>query len=627
MPLSIEVGGAWKPVSNTFVEVGGAWKLVTAVWQEVGGAWKAVVASGGALPVFQFVGSSTTAGQQASVGSSYTDRVKYYLGWAAAGVRSYVDGIGGSTLDGFLSRFATNCDIHYDAAAVNTVILQHGLNDAGTAAQVYGDLLTFCSTVKALHPGNPWRIVVIANPYPKNGASTAFNARVAEYEALYIDNPDFHNGVYADGVIWTHTRAGLNNCTSSLYHTDRFHMVNAGHDVFGRAVADELALALAHQSSSAYRPTVAITNPTAAGSFGGTITVTSTGTGADSLELWAGPNSLVYSNAILLTKIGATLAGNAGSWVVDTTQWPEGQVQFVVSAKGANGLGREASVWATITQPTGVAPTITTQPANQATSTGASATFNVVSPDATSYQWQKFTGSWVDVAGATSAGYTFTVDAGSGGDYRCVLTNAFGTTNSSTATLTVDVVTTLVSDTFSLGDAWTSGRVPDISAGANWQLAVVQALDAPIAAGILTIASGALGNQVVISAAAADCAVSCDIRLGTTTRLGAGLIGRWSSNTNRLRLYVTGTTWILGDNNNSTFSTTRANGTCALAAGVWHNLKMVMNGSLVTCYINGVAVNGAGTTVATHLTDVRCGLGFFGDAQLVDFDSFKVTTL
>jgi hypothetical protein len=54
---------------------------------------------------------------------------------------------------------------------------------------------------------------------------------------------------------------------------------------------------------------------------------------------------------------------------------------------------------------------------------------------------------------------------------------------------------------------------------------------------------------------------------------------------------------------------------------------MVMNGSLVTCYINGVAVNGAGTTVATHLTDVRCGLGFFGDAQLVDFDNFKVTAL
>ena len=91
--------------------------------------------------------------------------------------------------------------------------------------------------------------------------------------------------------------------------------------------------------------------------------------------------------------------------------------------------------------------TITTQPANANVNAGSTATFSVVadaSPAAT-YQWQSSPDdgtTWTIVASATSASYTTaaTSVSNSGTQYRCVLTNATGTLNSSAATLTVTAV-------------------------------------------------------------------------------------------------------------------------------------------------------------------------------------------
>ncbi|WP_243324334.1 SUMF1/EgtB/PvdO family nonheme iron enzyme [Geothrix sp. SG200] len=89
---------------------------------------------------------------------------------------------------------------------------------------------------------------------------------------------------------------------------------------------------------------------------------------------------------------------------------------------------------------------ITTQPANASVTAGATATFTVV-PDASpvaTYQWQSSTNgtTWANVSsgtGATSASYTTAATSLSdtGTQYRCALTNAAGTLNSSGATLTV----------------------------------------------------------------------------------------------------------------------------------------------------------------------------------------------
>lgn len=88
-------------------------------------------------------------------------------------------------------------------------------------------------------------------------------------------------------------------------------------------------------------------------------------------------------------------------------------------------------------------PTISTQPVNQNEVIPNTATFSVASSDATSYQWQVNSGSgWGNVTGGTGATTdTYTTGATSapmdGNQYRCVLTNACGSTTSNAATLTL----------------------------------------------------------------------------------------------------------------------------------------------------------------------------------------------
>src|SRR5207244_2847952 len=86
-----------------------------------------------------------------------------------------------------------------------------------------------------------------------------------------------------------------------------------------------------------------------------------------------------------------------------------------------------------------VAPTITTQPANQTVTAGQTATFAVVAAGTAplGYQWQK---NGVNITGATSASYTTatTTTADSGSTFRVVASNSAGTVTSSAATLTVN---------------------------------------------------------------------------------------------------------------------------------------------------------------------------------------------
>jgi glucose/arabinose dehydrogenase len=83
------------------------------------------------------------------------------------------------------------------------------------------------------------------------------------------------------------------------------------------------------------------------------------------------------------------------------------------------------------------APTITQQPANLTVAAGQQATFTVAASGSTplSFQWQRGT---TNIAGATSPTLSFTAAAGdNGATFRAVVTNAFGTATSNSATLTV----------------------------------------------------------------------------------------------------------------------------------------------------------------------------------------------
>ena len=83
------------------------------------------------------------------------------------------------------------------------------------------------------------------------------------------------------------------------------------------------------------------------------------------------------------------------------------------------------------------APTITAHPASQTAPDGGSATFSVSASGTAplAYQWQR---NGANIAGAISASYTLSpvTTADNGATFRCVVTNAFGSVTSNSATLT-----------------------------------------------------------------------------------------------------------------------------------------------------------------------------------------------
>src|SRR5205814_2164627 len=106
----------------------------------------------------------------------------------------------------------------------------------------------------------------------------------------------------------------------------------------------------------------------------------------------------------------------------------------------SNTAGTATSNAATLTvNPASVAPTISTQPANQTVTAGQTVTFTVVASGTAplSYQWQK---NGANITGATSASYTTpaTTTADSGAAFVVVVSNTAGTATSNAATLTVN---------------------------------------------------------------------------------------------------------------------------------------------------------------------------------------------
>jgi len=87
---------------------------------------------------------------------------------------------------------------------------------------------------------------------------------------------------------------------------------------------------------------------------------------------------------------------------------------------------------------TGTSPSITTNPTNQNVALGQTATFNCAATGTATlnFQWQR---NMSNIQGATSTSYTTpaTVLTDTGAKFRCVVSNLFGTANSTEATLTV----------------------------------------------------------------------------------------------------------------------------------------------------------------------------------------------
>ena len=156
--------------------------------------------------------------------------------------------------------------------------------------------------------------------------------------------------------------------------------------------------------------------------------VTVTGTAPFTYQ-WQKNNANISNATSPSYTTSATVAGDSGA-------------KFRVIVTNAAGSATSNAATLTVSQ-SPVAPSITTQPANQTVTAGQTAAFSVVATGTTplSYQWQK---NNVNISGATGVSYTTppTVSGDSGATFRVIVTNSVKSVTSNSATLTVNPVVT-----------------------------------------------------------------------------------------------------------------------------------------------------------------------------------------
>jgi large repetitive protein len=188
-----------------------------------------------------------------------------------------------------------------------------------------------------------------------------------------------------------------------------------------------------------------------------TFTVAASGTGPLSYQWQKDTVNLTGATSATLTLSSVTSA-NAGSY------------RAVVSNSGGSATSAAATL---AVNPAVVAPTITTQPANQTVTAGANVTFTVAASGTgpLSYQWQKDT---VNLTGATSATLTLSgVTSANAGSYRAVVSNSGGSATSAAATLAVNPATAAPAIT-------TQPANQTVTAGANVSFTVAASGTAPL---------------------------------------------------------------------------------------------------------------------------------------------------
>jgi Putative Ig domain/Abnormal spindle-like microcephaly-assoc'd, ASPM-SPD-2-Hydin/Immunoglobulin domain/Immunoglobulin I-set domain/Protein of unknown function (DUF1565) len=161
-----------------------------------------------------------------------------------------------------------------------------------------------------------------------------------------------------------------------------------------------------------------------------------------------------------------------------------------------------------------VAPSISTQPANQTVTAGQTATFSVLASGTTplSYQWQK---NASNISGATSSSYTTpaTTSADNGEQFTVVVSNSMGSVTSSSATLAVtslaismtSLPTGLVGQGYSAQLNATGGATPY-----SWSVA-----SGALPAGLTLSSSGAISGTPTTAGTSTFTAKVTDVNLLT----------------------------------------------------------------------------------------------------------------
>jgi hypothetical protein len=233
---------------------------------------------------------------------------------------------------------------------------------------------------------------------------------------------------------WLKNNANISGATAASYTTPATLAADTGAKfdviVSNSAGSATSAMATLTVNAAAVAPTITMQPANQSVTAGQTATFSVTATGTAPLTYQWQKNSANITGATAATyTTPATVSGDNGA-----------QFDVVVS----NSAGSKTSNTATLTvNAAAVAPTITTQPANQTVTVGQTATFSVTATGTAplTYQWQK---NGTAINGATATTYTTpaTALADSGEQFSVTVSNAVGNTPSNSATLTVNAAST-----------------------------------------------------------------------------------------------------------------------------------------------------------------------------------------
>ena len=155
------------------------------------------------------------------------------------------------------------------------------------------------------------------------------------------------------------------------------------------------------------------------------------------------PPAGVMPNSVMIGTITGTSVTHSSQYIVTATfnipaGEPTGAKDATINFTTPNGtLVFSKAGGFTVTAGANMPPSITQQPQSQTVPPGGSVTFIVAASGTAplSYQWQRDDG---DITGATSTSFAIDpVALTDAGDYRCVVTNDYGTATSNEAVLTV----------------------------------------------------------------------------------------------------------------------------------------------------------------------------------------------
>ena len=229
---------------------------------------------------------------------------------------------------------------------------------------------------------------------------------------------------------WQKNGTNITGATSASYTTPATTSADSGSafqvivsNSKGNITSNAVTLTV---TAAAVAPTISVqpTNQTITAGQTATFTVVASGTAPLSYQ-WQ--------------KNGANISGaTSASYTTPATTSADNGSTFQLLVRQSAGLLRRTGATLTV-NPAVVAPTITTQPANQTVTAGQTATFSVVAAGTAplGYQWQK---NGANISGATSASYTTpaTTTTDNGSTFQVVVSNSAGSVTSSAATLTVN---------------------------------------------------------------------------------------------------------------------------------------------------------------------------------------------